>query len=371
MVRNWRHAGVRSLGAVLAVFALIVAGLFATTGAEADAAGKKSRNNQQVKDLATGCFAASIDQVGRGNLDTGVAMFDDCLSDDYVFEFQAFPGGPVLVCPGEGCPVQEYSSLGEMRALFAHNFFVAAGYQATQHQILNIEVDRHKKTATASSYIQANHFLPDNSVDIAWNDYFFDAVREGGTWKMSKETIVGTSFLNFQGRVVGGDGDDGDDGDKDGPLTVMTDVGMRNTLQDAGEPEVAYPALFGLADDAFDQFAWISNEDSEFPNALGVKDTPVGDINGLYDIDLTEDSINFEVIAAPDDPFWKDVFGLFPEGKFDRYYFTFEVPHNVTGFTSDNPNLNVRIDSENVLVVELSGGYDLQSGVSFSVNLES
>ncbi len=153
------------------------------------------------------------------------------------------------------------------------------------------------------------------------------------------------------------------------PLTEGIDITMRNTLQDAGEEEATYASLFGEADDAYDEFATLSNTTSEFPTALAQSGTPAGDINGLYDIDFTDNSINFSVIAEADDPFWTNVFGLFPEGKFDRYYFTFSEPHNITSFTSDNPNLNLRIDSETVIVVELTGGYDVQPGVSFTVNL--
>jgi len=47
------------------------------------------------------------------------------------------------------------------------------------------------------------------------------------------------------------------------------------------------------------------------------------------------------------------VFGEFPEGKFDRYYFTFSEPHNVGSFTSSNESVSLRVDSPTVLVVEI------------------
>ena len=53
-----------------------------------------------------------------------------------------------------------------------------------------------------SAYVQANHFLPDNSVDIFWGDYVIDVVKEQGHWKVSHEVITGTSFLNFAGTPV-------------------------------------------------------------------------------------------------------------------------------------------------------------------------
>ena len=162
----------------------------------------------------------------------------------------------------------------------------------------------------------------------------------------------------------------GEDDDIIQPLTEGVDITLRNTLQDPGEEEVTYPSLFGQADDAYDEFATLSNSTEEFPTALAQNGTPAGDLNGLYNIDLTENSIEFAVLPDNTDPFWMNVFGLFPAGKTDRYYFTFSEPHNVTGFSSNHSWLNLRIDSETVIVVELSEGYDLQPGVSFSVNLE-
>ena len=155
------------------------------------------------------------------------------------------------------------------------------------------------------------------------------------------------------------------------PLAEGTDITLRNTLQDAGEAEVTYASLFGQADAAFDEFATLSNSVSEFPTALSQNPASGApfDISGLYDIDFTENSIHFAVLPDETDPFWAGVFGLFPAGKVDRYYFTFSEPHNISGFSSDNSSLNVRIDSETVIVVELSEGYNLQPNVSFSVSL--
>ncbi len=153
------------------------------------------------------------------------------------------------------------------------------------------------------------------------------------------------------------------------PLAEGVNITLRNTLQDPGQPEATYPSLFGQADDAYDEFATLSNSTEEFPTALAQTGTPAGDISGLYGIDFTQNNISFTVLPDNSDPFWSNVFGLFPAGKADRYYFTFSQPHGVTGFSSDNSNLNVRIDSDTVIVVELTEGYDLQPGVAFDVSL--
>ena len=160
-----------------------------------------------------------------------------------------------------------------------------------------------------------------------------------------------------------------DDNETIQPLTEGVDITLRNTLQDPGEAEIPYSGLFMLADDAFDEFGTLSNSTSEFATALAQPGTQLGDISGLYDIDFTENSIDFTLLPTADDPFWQNVFGVFPAGKFDRYYFTFSEPHNISGFTSNNSSVNLRIDSETVIVVEISEAYDMKPGISFSIDL--
>ena len=179
---------------------LVVALLVASCGSSGDDTDTAATSGP---DSAARCFAFSIDQVGRGNLEAGIDRFDDCLTDDYRFEFIFFEGGPSIVCPSPECPIQEFSSPGDMRARFAQGFFIDAGYMATQHQILNMEVTEDGDTAEMFAYIQANHFLPDSSVDIAWNDYSFTAVRDGDQWRVQNEVITGTAYLNFAGTPVG------------------------------------------------------------------------------------------------------------------------------------------------------------------------
>lgn len=162
-----------------------------------------------------------------------------------------------------------------------------------------------------------------------------------------------------------------DDDEKASALIVGTNITLRNTLQDPGEEEGSYPALFGLADNAFDEFSTLSNSTSEFAGALGQTDTPFGDINGLYNIDFTEDSIDFTLLPDNTDPFWPMQFGVFPAGKFDRYYFTLSEKHNITGATSNDSTVKLRIDSDKVIVVELSSGYDFNPGKTFSIALSN
>ena len=148
-------------------------------------------------------------------------------------------------------------------------------------------------------------------------------------------------------------------------------ITLRNTLEEGGS-EQTYASLFGAADDAFDEFAAFSSSATEFPTALSQNPASGApfDISGLYSIDFTEKNIVFTALPDATDPFWGGVFGLFPSGKFDRYYFTFAEPHNITDFSSNNSAVRLRIDSDTVVVVEISEGYDLQPGISFSITLE-
>lgn len=154
------------------------------------------------------------------------------------------------------------------------------------------------------------------------------------------------------------------------PLPVGADVTLRNTLQDPGEPETPFPALFGQPVDAFDENGTVSDGTPEFPTALAQPGTPVGDISGLYEIDMTGDSISFTMLPAADDPFWVNVFGDFPAGKFDRYYFTFSEPHNISGFTSNNSAVALRIESPRVVVVEIGEGYKMSPPRSFTIGVQ-
>ena len=146
------------------------------------------------------CFAFGIDAIGRGDFQGGLEQWEDCFTDDYTFVFTFFPGGPSIECPGPGCPIQEFDSRAEMRALFVEENFDVAGYLATQHQMFNVDVRTgNGNNAEVFAYIQANHFLADDSVDIFWGDYTIQAVKQDGRWRVQSEEIVGTSFLKFQG----------------------------------------------------------------------------------------------------------------------------------------------------------------------------
>jgi len=70
------------------------------------------------------------------------------------------------------------------------------------------------------------------------------------------------------------------------PIPVGADITLRNTLEDPGEPETPYAALFGQPAELFDENGVVSASGIEFPTALAQSGTPVGDISGLYEIEM-------------------------------------------------------------------------------------
>lgn len=90
---------------------------------------------------------------------------------------------------------------------------------------------------------------------------------------------------------------------------------------------------------------------------------------GLYDIDIDKKDITFTVVAASDDPTYGSLFRILEPGTVDRYYLTFDRPQNVNSFSSSDPAVNLRIDSNYVLVVEIGEGFDFQPGATFTISL--
>jgi len=179
--------------------------------------------------------------------------------------------------------------------------------------------------------------------------------------------ILFTAALSIAGLSACGSSDD-DDNVTENILLEGVNITLRNTLEEGGS-EASFPSLFGQVDDAFDETGTLSYTDSEFPTALAQAGV-AGGISGLYNIDLNANSINFTLLPAADDPFWVNIFEVFPAGKFDRYYLTFSEPHNITSATSSNSSVSLGIDSDTVVVVQIAEGYDMNPPMSFSISLE-
>lgn len=145
------------------------------------------------------------------------------------------------------------------------------------------------------------------------------------------------------------------------PLTLGSSVTVTNTFQSNAFTNGAELAIEDLFQVPAGSLAATANVGAavEFSSYL---------LN-LYDIDISDNSISFEVVAQAGDPTYGDLFRILEAGTVDRYYLTFDEAQKVSGFTSSNSSVNLRIDSDKVLVVEIGEGYDFKPGQSFTITL--
>ncbi|MFK7773751.1 MAG: hypothetical protein AB8F94_16490 [Saprospiraceae bacterium] len=152
-----------------------------------------------------------------------------------------------------------------------------------------------------------------------------------------------------------------DDDDDSTPITTGASVNVNNTFTGDAQTmgvETDIGIFFGGSAGDFIADATVS-ESVEFPAYL----------LELYDIDIDENNISFELVAPVDDPTYMDFFRTLEAGTTDRYYLTFTEAHNVNGFTSNNSSVNLRIDSDKILVVEIGEGFNFNPGSSFTITL--
>lgn len=145
------------------------------------------------------------------------------------------------------------------------------------------------------------------------------------------------------------------------PITLGSSVTVTNTFQSTAFTNGAELAIEDLFQVPAGSLASIANVGAavEFSSYL---------LN-LYDIDMNENSIKFTVVAQENDPTYGDLFRILEANTVDRYYLTFDSAQNVNGATSSNAAVNLRIDSNKVLVVEIGEGYDFKPGQSFTITL--
>lgn len=146
------------------------------------------------------------------------------------------------------------------------------------------------------------------------------------------------------------------------PVIFGSTVTVTNTFQSTAftnGSEDPVEALFQVPEGSLAATATVS-ESVEFPAYL---------LN-LYDIDIEESSISFTLVAEVDDPTYKDLFRTLEAGTIDRYYLTFDEAQNVAGFSSNNSSVNLRIDSDKILVIEIGEGFNFNPGTTFTISLD-
>lgn len=153
----------------------------------------------------------------------------------------------------------------------------------------------------------------------------------------------------------------GDDDEVTMPITLGSSVTVTNTFESTAFTNGTEEAIEDLFQVPAGSLAATANVGAavEFPAYL---------LN-LYDIDIAESSISFTVVAQEDDPTYGDLFRILEPATFDRYYLTFDIAQDVSGFSSDNNSVGLRLDSDKVLVVEIGEGFDFKPGATFTITL--
>lgn len=145
------------------------------------------------------------------------------------------------------------------------------------------------------------------------------------------------------------------------PISLGSSVTVTNTFQSTAFTSGAELAIEDLFQVPAGSLAATANVGAavEFPAYL---------LN-LYDIDINQNSISFKVVAEANDPNYGTLFRVLEADTYDRYYLTFDEAQDVSGFTSSNASVTLRLDSNKVLVVEIGEGYDFKPGQSFTISL--
>lgn len=152
------------------------------------------------------------------------------------------------------------------------------------------------------------------------------------------------------------------------PITLGTEVTVNNTLQMAAAPsmggtggtELSIETIFGLPENALAATATVSVE-PEFASYL----------MGLYTIDITENSIQFNLVAPANDPNYSSFFRTLEAGTYDRYYFNFNTAQNITGYTSSNNSVKLNVISATKIAIEIGEGFEFKPGSSFTITLKN
>ncbi|WP_437320205.1 nuclear transport factor 2 family protein [Sorangium sp. So ce385] len=147
---------------------------------------------QEIEQLEY-CYAAGTDAIGRGDLETGKAIYARCFTKDapvIIWEAGADPGDPPVVTVPSA----------EAWADFIDVLFAESGYVGTQHLISNVRIDilPGGRRAKITSYLIATHvYDPLSSVQVAHGTYENEAVLTHSGWKLSKRTFRTLSFMRI------------------------------------------------------------------------------------------------------------------------------------------------------------------------------
>jgi len=156
------------------------------------------------------------------------------------------------------------------------------------------------------------------------------------------------------------------DKEEEDPIAINSEVTVSNTLQTAADPsmggtggaELPIETIFGLPEGTFTITATV-NDNVEYS----------GYLDGLYDIDFSENKISYNLVAPADHPVYSNFFRTIEANTFDRYYFKFNEGHNIESFTSDNSSVSFTIVSSSEILIEIGEGFNFNPGSSFNIDL--
>lgn len=156
------------------------------------------------------------------------------------------------------------------------------------------------------------------------------------------------------------------DKDEDRPTLLNSQVTISNTLQTAADPnmggtggtETPIETIFGLPAGALTITTTV-NDGLEFNDYL----------DGLYDIDLADNQISYDLVAPADHPVYSNFFRTIEANTFDRYYFKFSENHNIRKATSNNTSVSLTVISDTEILVQIGEGFNFNPGSSFSIRL--
>lgn len=152
--------------------------------------------------------------------------------------------------------------------------------------------------------------------------------------------------------------------DEENATLINSEVTVRNTLQIAADPsiggtggiETPIETVFGLPDGALVETTKV-NAGIEYQ----------GYLDGLYDIDLSDEGISYNLVAPADHPVYSNFFRIIEANTFDRYYFSFDVNHNISSGSSSDSSVSLSIISDNEIMVQVGEGFNFNPGSSFTI----
>ncbi|MFT5823058.1 MAG: hypothetical protein ACI8ZM_004317 [Crocinitomix sp.] len=91
---------------------------------------------------------------------------------------------------------------------------------------------------------------------------------------------------------------------------------------------------------------------------------------GLYDIDLSKNTIIFNLVATADDPTYSPFYRTLEAGTFDRYYFKFDQDHKIKSGESTDASTSLKVISDSEILVQIGEGYSYNPETTFTITLK-